>query len=79
MWGLLIVAAPLLAAGDHDNDHSPAAPAKLVTAVRNATRQYSDVNSAKAASYQPLFGCVSGPDHGAMGLHHIMSQRSEFK
>ena len=24
-----------------------------------------------SAKYQPLFGCVSGPDHGAMGIHYI--------
>src|SRR4051812_3111695 len=50
-------------------DHS--APAKLVEVVRNATAQYTDVNAAVAANYQPLFGCVSGPDRGAMGVHYI--------
>jgi hypothetical protein len=46
-------------------------PAKLVELVRNATRHFVDVNQATAADYQPLFGCVSGPDHGAMGVHYI--------
>ena len=73
LLGLLTPAAPFLAAGDnaHDSDHSHATPAKLVTIVRNATQQYANVNAATAASYQPLFGCVSGPDHGAMGVHYI--------
>jgi hypothetical protein len=50
--------------------HEQTAPAKLVQIVRDATRQYLDVNST-APDYQPAFGCVSGPDHGAMGVHYI--------
>ena len=44
---------------------------KLVVIVRNATAQYLDVNKATAAGYSPLFGCVSGSDHGAMGIHYV--------
>jgi hypothetical protein len=44
---------------------------KLVQIVRNATKQYLDINNAVAAGYGPLFGCVSGSDHGAMGIHYI--------
>jgi hypothetical protein len=62
--------APNLPEDPNAHEHSPA-PAKLVELVRNATRQFIDVNSATAANYQPLFGCVSGPDHGAMGIHYI--------
>lgn len=51
--------------------HRAAVPAKLVQIVRDATRQYIDVNAATAASYQAAFGCVTGPDHGAMGVHYI--------
>jgi hypothetical protein len=69
LLGLLTAAAPFLSAGDDPHEHN--VPAKLVTAVRNATQQYANVNAATAASYQPLFGCVSGPDHGAMGVHYI--------
>jgi len=54
----------------HDG-HGNSAPAKLVQTVRNATIQYTNVNAATAAGYQPLFGCVSGPDQGAMGIHYI--------
>lgn len=57
---------------DANHRHStPAVTAKLVKIVRNATGQFIDVNAAVAAGYQPLFGCVSGPDHGAMGVHYI--------
>jgi hypothetical protein len=45
---------------------------KLVEIVRNATAQYVDnVNAATAAGYSPALGCVSGPDHGAMGIHYV--------
>jgi hypothetical protein len=54
-------------------DHERAAPAKLVQVVRDATRQFINVNAATAAGYQPFLGCVSGPDHGAMGQHYVNS------
>jgi hypothetical protein len=46
-------------------------PGKLVQIVRNATKQYLDVNNATAAGYGPFLGCVSGQDHGAMGVHYV--------
>src|SRR5919108_4862934 len=70
----LVTAVPLLAA-DKDSRHSDAhehpAPAQLVQDVRNATAQYLNVNNATAAGYGPFLGCVSGPDHGAMGIHYV--------
>ena len=51
--------------------HEGAAPAKLVEVVRIATQQFIDVNAAVAANYHPYLGCVSGPDHGAMGVHYV--------
>src|SRR6266446_6943507 len=53
--------------------HAQAAPAKLVQLVRDATKQFVDVNAATAAGYQPFLGCVSGPDNGAMGYHYVNS------
>jgi hypothetical protein len=64
----LVTATPFLA-GQTAHDH--AAPAKLVQIVREATRQFIDANNAGPAGYGPAFGCVSGPDHGAMGIHYI--------
>ena len=52
-------------------DHGQTSPAKLVQLVRDATKQFADVNMATAAGYQPFLGCVSGPDHGAMGYHYV--------
>jgi len=69
LFGSLIVASPLFA---QDSDHaSHAVPAKLVQDVRQATRQFLDVNHAVQAGYGPAFGCVSGNDHGAMGIHYV--------
>ncbi|HEY2472087.1 MAG TPA: hypothetical protein VGI45_30150 [Terracidiphilus sp.] len=47
------------------------APAQLVEKVRKATAQFIDVNNAGPAGYEPAFGCVTGPDHGAMGIHYV--------
>ncbi len=74
--GLTLLAADSTPANEPNDahahhSHDSAAPAKLVQIVRNATQQFTDVNAAVAASYQPLFGCVSGPDQGAMGVHYI--------
>lgn len=44
---------------------------KLVKIVRNATKQYLDINNATAAGYAPFLGCVTGQDHGAMGVHYV--------
>lgn len=44
---------------------------KLVQIVREATTQYLDINNAVAAGYGPFLGCVSGSDHGAMGVHYV--------
>jgi hypothetical protein len=43
----------------------------LVTIVRNATERFQDVNVAEAEGYALQFGCVSGPDLGAMGMHFV--------
>lgn len=71
--GALLAAITLVAADapSAHNHHAESSPAKLVELVRAATQQFSDVNAATRAGYQPLFGCVSGPDHGAMGIHYI--------
>lgn len=69
LLGSLVTVFPLLATGQAAHDHP--APAKLVQIVREATQQFIDVNNAGPAGYGPAFGCVSGPDHGAMGIHYI--------
>lgn len=44
---------------------------KLVQMVREATKQYVDINNATKDGYAPFLGCVSGSDHGAMGVHYV--------
>jgi hypothetical protein len=70
----LLIAAddPASKGSEQAHNHSQSdAPAKLVQLVRDATKQFVDVNMATAAGYQPFLGCVSGPDHGAMGNHYV--------
>jgi hypothetical protein len=43
----------------------------LVRIVREATERFRDVTVAQAEGYALQFGCVSGPDVGAMGLHFV--------
>jgi hypothetical protein len=69
--------APLWAAGP--DDHSPPLNAPpdsdyyspLAVTVRAATARFRNINVATAAGYVvPATACVSGPDHGAMGVHY---------
>ncbi len=70
---LFAATASLLAQSSAPMNHAQHAPAppELVQAVRDATRQFLDVNAAVNAGYHPVLGCVSGPDHGAMGVHYL--------
>ena len=43
----------------------------LIKIVRDSTARFKDVSVAEAAGYALQFGCVSGPDYGAMGLHYV--------
>jgi hypothetical protein len=45
--------------------------ATLLKVVRQATEKFKDVEVAKAAGYALQFGCVTGSDSGAMGLHYV--------
>jgi hypothetical protein len=44
---------------------------ELVNIVRQSTERFKDVAAAEAEGYALQFGCVSGPDSGAMGLHYV--------
>jgi hypothetical protein len=43
----------------------------LIKIVRDSTERFKDVKVAEAAAYTLQFGCVSGDDFGAMGLHYV--------
>src|SRR5689334_2601698 len=58
----------------HDHDEASAQTAEasgLVKVVRESTERFRDVAVAQAEGYSLLFGCVSGSDAGAMGLHYV--------
>lgn len=73
-------AAPLLAQG-HDHDGAPAVQSgkptpqqnELVQAVRTATERFKNVTSVSGPGegYELSFGCVSGGEFGAMGMHYV--------
>jgi hypothetical protein len=43
----------------------------LLNTVRSATERFKDVNAAVAEGYVLQFGCVTGSDSGAMGMHYV--------
>src|SRR5262245_66059490 len=86
-WYSMLAIAALMAAAPSramaQDQHSHAGPGQelaqdlrskggaLVRTVREATERFKDVNVAEAEGYHLLFGCVSGPDAGAMGMHFV--------
>jgi hypothetical protein len=64
-------AAPVLAQEGHNHAGPAQSQNPLVKVVREITEKYKDVTAAEAAGYALAFGCVSGPDSGAMGLHYV--------
>ena len=73
--------ASAVLAQDHDPGGHPATAARkptareneLVQAVRDATERFKNVTSVAGPGegYELGFGCVSGGDFGAMGMHYI--------
>ena len=43
----------------------------LLKIVRESTARFQNVRIAESEGYRLKFGCVSGPDSGAMGLHYV--------
>jgi hypothetical protein len=76
---LMSVSPPRVAAQE-DHAHTPATQRSraaldqqnaLVKIVRDSTARFKDVKVAMAEGYALQFGCVSGEDSGAMGLHYV--------
>lgn len=59
------------AQAQHAGSHDMARATGLIRTVREATARFQDVAQAEAEGYTLMFGCVSGPDSGAMGLHYV--------
>ncbi|MEO5824217.1 MAG: hypothetical protein ABIT71_27220, partial [Vicinamibacteraceae bacterium] len=55
----------------HDGGEPRGKAGALIKAVRDSTERFKDVAAAEAEGYGLMFGCVSGPDYGAMGLHYV--------
>lgn len=47
------------------------AQSELLRIVRESTERFQNISVAQGEGYQLLFGCVSGSDSGAMGLHFV--------
>ncbi|HEY1676327.1 MAG TPA: hypothetical protein VGG04_01345 [Candidatus Sulfotelmatobacter sp.] len=67
----LLVTTPLLYAQHSHSAAASASSSTLVQDVRQGTKQFINVNNATAAGYGPFLGCVTGTDHGAMGIHYV--------
>ena len=52
-------------------DEPKADAGALLKIVRDATERFKNVAVAQAEGYSLQFGCVSGSDSGAMGLHYV--------
>lgn len=71
----MVVITPLMASADEHRPLPSAAyhadyDSALASEVRAATAKYRNIEAAHAAGYSiPATTCVSGPDHGAMGIH----------
>jgi hypothetical protein len=80
---LLIGCSPSLALAQADHMHGSslqreeqrpdqkARAGALITAVQAATERFRDSRVAEGEGYGLQFGCVSGSDYGAMGLHFV--------
>jgi hypothetical protein len=66
---LVLTGSGPLSAQSHDR--RTGSPGDLVKIVRESTERFRNVSVAEDAGYGLLFGCVSGPDAGAMGLHYV--------
>jgi len=70
LW-ILVPQSQAIHAETHNARHDGAQAGALVKVVREATERFRDVKAAEAEGYALAFGCVSGADYGAMGLHYV--------
>jgi hypothetical protein len=55
----------------HEAGDQRSRPGDFVKVVRESTERFRDVAVAEAEGYALQFGCVSGSDVGAMGMHFV--------
>jgi hypothetical protein len=64
--------ADALRANDHQSTPADRPQSSdFVKTVREATERFRDVSAAEREFYGLMFGGVSGPDWGAMGMHYV--------
>ena len=68
---IVIALASSLGAQHHAAANHGGPTGDFVNVVRDATERFKDVAVAEKEGYALMFGCVSGPDWGAMGLHYV--------
>jgi hypothetical protein len=68
---LSIPQSRVIHAQTHTALHDGTQAGTLVKVVRDVTERFRDVKVAEAEGYALAFGCVSGGDYGAMGLHYV--------
>jgi hypothetical protein len=80
---LMLSASPTLGSAQGHDNHAPGATSQphrltreesaLVRAVQDATAKFKNVTSVNGPGngYELMFGCVSGGEFGAMGLHYV--------
>jgi hypothetical protein len=66
-----LCASPALAQHHGSSEDQKNQSSELARVVREATERFRDVRVAEAEGYQLQFGCVSGSDVGAMGMHFV--------
>jgi hypothetical protein len=69
--GLLVIVSAHAAGQPHDHSADAKSVSAFVTLVRESTERFKDVAVAEHEGYGLQFGCVSGPDYGAMGMHFV--------
>jgi hypothetical protein len=69
--GMLVAASAVSHDDDRNRGDDRTRAGEFVKLVREATARFRDPAAAEAEGYHLLFGCVSGPDAGAMGLHYV--------
>ena len=62
---------PAAGASHHATAAGERPPSALVDIVRQSTERYRQVSVAQAEGFTLQFGCVSGSDDGAMGMHFV--------
>jgi len=75
MVGAMLLLAPAGALAQSAHEHAGldqrSRSNALVQTVREYTARFRDVEVAESEGYHLQFGCVSGSDYGAMGLHYV--------